>query len=287
MKLASLFQDPPPAYAFELSEAGIAIAEMAKAPLTNFRPLTPGTISVSPLRDNILMPEELAASVRAVVPGVGKRKDVALILPDYCTRVAVLDFDSFPTDHKEQLSLVRFRMKKSVPFDVEAAAVGYWAQPAVDGKLDVVAAVTPIEIIARYEAPFRAAGLNPGFVTTSSLSMLSLVENKQLTVIAKLTGAILTLMVLKDRALKLIRCLELGDIVADLYPTFAYVEDQLGAKAELLLLCGFGAETEQRQRQFESELGIPVEALQARVGSPGETNAGLMGYMQSAMEKNA
>jgi type IV pilus assembly protein PilM len=285
MKLAALFQDPPPAYAFELSEAGIAVADMAKAPQTDFRPLAPGAISVSPLRDNILIPDELAATVRAIVPANGKRKDVALILPDYCTRVAVLDFDSFPTDPKEQLSLVRFRIKKSVPFDVESAAVGYWAQPAVGGKLDVVAAVTPVEIVARYEAPFRAAGMNPGFVTTSSLAMLSLVDSKEVTVVAKLTGKILTLMVLKDGSLKLIRCLELGDIAADLYPTFAYVEDQLGVKAELLLLCGFGAETENRQRQFESELGIPVEALRSRVGAPAENNAGLMGYIQSALEQ--
>src|SRR5258708_39752898 len=173
MNLAAVFKDRRPAYAFEMSEAGIASAEMSKTPQTGFHPLTPGTILVSPLRDNILMPDELAAAVRSLVPSNGnrRRRDMALILPDYCARVAVLDFDSFPTDAKEQLSLVRFRMKKSVPFDVEAAAVGYWAQTST-GKVDVVAAVAPVEIIARYEAPFRAVGMNPGFVTTSSLAML-------------------------------------------------------------------------------------------------------------------
>jgi type IV pilus assembly protein PilM len=286
MNLASLFQDPPPAYAIELSEAGIAIADVSKAPQTEFRPLTPGTISVSPLRDNILMPDELAAAVRAVVPANGKRKDMALILPDYCARVAVLDFDNFPTDTKEQLSLVRFRLKKSVPFDVESAAVGYWAQSAGNGKLDVIAAVAPLEIIARYEAPFRAAGMNPGFVTTSALAMLSLVEGRQVTVIAKLSGKILTLMVLNGGILKLIRCIEFGDLTGDLYPTFAYVEDQLGAQAQILLLCGFGAETEERQRQFQKDLGIPVEAVRSAAGIPGETNAGLIGYLQGTMVKN-
>src|SRR3981189_322479 len=98
MNLASLFKDPPPAYAFEVSEAGIASAELAKAPLTGFHALTAGTISVSPLRDNILMPDELAAAVRSLAPVNGNRKnrDMALILPDYCARVSVLDFDSFP-----------------------------------------------------------------------------------------------------------------------------------------------------------------------------------------------
>src|SRR5437899_9275932 len=165
MKLASLFKDPPPAYAFELSEAGIAVADMTSAPRTAFHPLTPGTIAVSPLRDNILMPDELLAAVRALAPSNGnrKRREMALILPDNCARIAVLDFDSFPADAKEQLSLVRFRMKKSVPFDVESAAVGYWAQAAAGGKVDVIAAVAPVEIVARYEAPFRAIGMNPGF----------------------------------------------------------------------------------------------------------------------------
>ena len=283
MSLASLFKDPPPAYVIELSEAGIAVADVAKAPQTDFRPLAPGTISVSPLRDNILMPDELALSVRSVAPTNGKRKDTALILPDYCARVAVLDFDSFPGDSKEQLALVRFRLKKSVPFDVESAAVGYWPQSSGSGKLDVIAAVAPIEIIARYEAPFRAAGMNPGFVTTSALAMLSLVEGREVTVIAKLSGRILTLMVLSAGILKLIRCIEFSDLTGDLYSTFAYVEDQLGVKAERLLVCGFGTETEERQRQFQLELGIPVEPLRSSVGIPGENNAGLIGYMQSTL----
>ena len=90
---------------------------------------------------------------------------MALILPDYCTRLAVLDFDSFPSDAAQQLSLIRFRLKRSVPFDVESAAISYWAQPAADKKMDVVAAVAPLEIVSRYEAPFRAAGMLPGLVT--------------------------------------------------------------------------------------------------------------------------
>lgn len=280
MSLATLFQDPPPAYAFEVSEAGIASAEVATASKTEFHALTTGTVSVSPLRDNILMPDELAAAVRRLAPvnGNRRRRDIALILPDYCARVAVLDFDSFPPDPKEQIALVRFRMKKSVPFDVESAAVSYWAQ-AGDGKVDVVAAVAPIEIIARYEAPFRAAGMNPGFVTTSSLAALRLVQGRQVMVVVKRSGNVLTLMVLNGGVLKLIRCLELGDVAADVYPTVAYVEDQLGVKAEMLLLCGFGEATEDYRRQFNQDLGIPVEVLKSPMGIPSETNAGLMGYL--------
>src|SRR5260370_7519940 len=99
MKLAALLKDPPPAYAFELSEAGIASADMARTPQTGFHPLTPGTILVSPLRDNVLMPDELAAAVRALAPvnGNRKRRDMAVVRPAYCTPRAVLHFSTFPT----------------------------------------------------------------------------------------------------------------------------------------------------------------------------------------------
>src|ERR671928_152293 len=134
-RLKSLLQDPPPSMAFEISEAGIASARIGARAELEFFPLKAGTLSVSPLKENVVDPDEFSMAVRAVAntQASKKKRDVALILPDYCTRMAVIDFDSFPSDPKEQASLVRFRMKRSVPFDVESAALSYWAQPG-DGK---------------------------------------------------------------------------------------------------------------------------------------------------------
>src|SRR5262249_55715983 len=117
-KLKSLLRDPPPAMAFEISEAGIAAARIGSHTELGFHPLKPGTLSVSPLKENVIDPDEFVMAVRALATAQ-KRREAAIILPDYCTRMTVLDFDSFPTDAKEQASLVRFRVKRSVPFDVE------------------------------------------------------------------------------------------------------------------------------------------------------------------------
>src|SRR5437764_4073946 len=155
--LKAVLQEPPPAMAFEISEAGIAAARIAGRAELDFYPLKPGTLSISPLKENVVDPDEFTTAVRAVAntQSSRKRKDVALILPDYCTRMAVVDFDSFPSDAKEQVSLVRFRVKRSVPFDVDSAALSYWPQPIDGGKrVDVVVVVAPLEIVARYESPF-------------------------------------------------------------------------------------------------------------------------------------
>jgi type IV pilus assembly protein PilM len=291
-RLKSLLQDPPPAMAFEITEAGIASARIGARAELEFYPLKAGTLSVSPLKENVLDPDEFTMAVRAVAntQTSRKRKDVALILPDYCTRIAVLDFDSFPSDPKEQSSLVRFRVKRSVPFDVDSAALGYFAQ-SVGKKVDVVVTVAPLEIVSRYEAPFRSAGLSPGLVTTSSLAALELAPEGGLSVFAKLTGKTLSVLVRQGAVLKLVRCLEmpsadLEDIAGVLLPTFVYIEDNLGGRAERLILCGFGAQTEAAQRRFQEELGVETEPLRSPLGTPGENNAGLLGYLRSIAKNN-
>ena len=288
----SLLQDPPPSMVFELSEAGVAAAHLGAKTELSFRPLKPGALAVTPLKDNVVMADELAMTVREAAPENGnrKRRDVALILPDYSARIAVLDFDSFPADAKEQLSLVRFRIRKSVPFDIESAALSYYAQ-AAGKKFDVVVVVAPLETISRYEAPFRSAGLHPGLVTTSALAALNLVEDRAITVLAKVSGRVLTVMVLEHGRLKLVRCLEvqagdIAEIAADLYPTFVYVEDNFGAKAERLLLCGFGDRMEAARQQFQNELGVEVDPVWSPLATPGENNAGLLGYLRSVGRNN-
>ena len=289
-KIKSLLQDPPPAMAFEISEAGIAAARLGARTELDFRPLKPGTLTVSPVKENVVDPDEFVMAVRSLTPAQ-KRKDVALILPDYCVRIAVLDFDDFPSDVKEQASLVRFRVKRSVPFDVESAALSYWAQPGTNKRVDVVTVIAPLEIVARYESPFRAAGMNPGLVTASGIAAMELAQEGGLTVMAKLTGHALTVLVRDKSTLKLVRCLELAstdleDVASVLIPTMVYIEDNLGGRADQLILCGFGAATGEAQRRFTEELGVTVEPLRSPLGTPGENNAGLLGYLRSIARNN-
>ena len=286
--LPALFKDPPPKYAFELSEAGISFTTIDSARAIKFEPLEAGVISTSPVRDNIQMPDALQASIRAIAPPNGRRKRrAALILPDYSARVAVLDFDAFPSGHEEQLALVRFRMKKSVPFDVDSAILSYYAQPAASGKkIEVVVAVIAFEIIARYEAPFRQAAFHPGFITTSALAALSLVKPDRVTLFAKLSGRSLSIVVLDGSTVKLSRCMEMEDgspaeMESILHPTFIYIEDEMQSKATRLVLCGFGTEVAQLSSRWQTEWGIGVETLQSRFGMPGPVNAGLLGYLES------
>ena len=292
-RLKAVLLDPPPAMAFEISGAGIAAARIESRVELEFRPLKPGTLTISPVKENIADADDFALAVRTLAGAQAsrKRRDVALILPDNCARIVVLDFDAFPSDPKEQLALVRFRLKRAVPFDVESAAVSYCAQPAVNRKTELVAAVAPLEIVSRYEAPFRAVGMLPGLVTVSALAALELAPEGAITVLAKITGHVLSVLVRSKGALKLARCLEMPsaefeDVADVLVPTFVYVEDNLGGRPEKLALCGFGSRTEEAARRLAEELGVETELLRSPLGTPGEDNSGLLGYLRSIARNN-
>ena len=286
---AKLLQDPPPSHVFELSEEGIAFARTAAAEPPGFQAFDGPVLSVSPVHDNVQNADALKAAIEKIVPQDGKKRRAALILPDYCARVAVLDFDSFPSSADEQLALVRFRMKKSVPFDVDTAVVSYHAQAhrqAGSEKIDVVVAIMAREIVTRYEAPFRALAMQSGYITTSSLAMLNIVKPDGLTVVAKLCGRTVSAMVLDGPTLKLSRCIEMespsrDEIESVLHPTFVYIEDELQGKPDRLLLCGFGADSEDVAREWETQWNAAVTPLTSRMGLPSQNNAGLIGYLES------
>src|SRR5579872_263647 len=285
---ANLFQDPPPTHIFELSENGLAFAAVSEPEGAGFTPFDAGVLLVSPVHDNIQQPGLVQERIRASIPPNGKRR-AALILPDYCARVAVLDFDAFPDSHEERLALLRFRMKKSVPFDVDSAVVSYAIQPRRrepgESKVEVLVAIIAAEIVARYEAPFRGLGFHPGFITTSSLASLNLVDPDEVSMLAKLGGQVLSLIVLQGSAIKLTRCVELDndgpeEIEAVLHPTVAFIEDELKASLKRIWLCGFERHPDLGQR-WQAEWKSAVEPLKSQFGVPGSNNAGLLGYLES------
>jgi len=287
--LAAILKDPPPAYAFELSESGIAFAKIGSVPQVNFQPFEEGVLSVSPVRDNVQKPEVLSEHIEALAGSAGGRKrPAALILPDYCARVAVLDFDSFPSGVDEQKALVRFRMRKTLPFDVESAVVSFYAQPRTGGtgKIEVLAAVLANEIVLRYEGPFRSAGFVPGFITTSAIAMLNMLDPDGVTLVVKLNGQTLTAVVLDGSVVKLVRCVEITDANQEemesvVLPTLAYIEDELKTTPKRILLCGLGLSGERVAQGWAQDWNVPVETVHSRYGAPGPANAGLLGYLES------
>ena len=269
----SLLKDPPPEYAFEVAADGLAMSRTRPPAALQRLPIPPGVLIPSPVKDNVTDADELAAIVKALVPTASGRRTAALILPDNSLRLAVIDFETLPPKEEDRLALIKFRLKKTLPFDVDEAALSTFVQAGNK----VLAAVAPVEVIARYEAPFRAAGLQPGLVTCSALALLDLLPRKGAVLVAHRSPGSLTVLALRDSVITLARPLELDtldEIPADLYSTLIYLEDQTAHRPEKLILAGFGATAETAATRLAADLDLAVETLK-------DPNPGLNGFLKS------
>jgi type IV pilus assembly protein PilM len=192
--------------------------------------------------DAVALRTALSGALGAVA---GKSRDVIVVLPDLAIRVVLLDFEALPTKSEEAGPVIRFRLKKSLPFDVEQAALSYDVVRA-DGNIRVVAAVSPRAILEEYEDAFRAAGYSPGVVLPSSLAALGLIDGDRPSLVLKVDPTHITIAAVQNQELRLVRTLdnphganvsaaELGEAVL---PSIVFFEDTFNAKIETIHIGG-------------------------------------------------
>ena len=157
----------------------------------------------------------LVAAVRTALEQVSQRgREVTLVVPDAAARVLLLDFDELPAKPVEALPVVRFRLKKLLPFDADDAAVSYQVMATTRAGMQVLAVAMPAEVLADYESVVREAGFEPGAVlpsTLAALAGLSEGERPMLVVNAGRDGV--TTAIVKGGVLLLHRSVDLGGAV--------------------------------------------------------------------------
>ncbi|MGH9869881.1 MAG: type IV pilus biogenesis protein PilM [Candidatus Polarisedimenticolia bacterium] len=106
----------------------------------------------------------------------GIRTDrISLVVPDHLARVALLPFEQLPRTRREVTELVRWKMKKAVPFKIEEAVVDYEVFPGEHGLgFSVLAVIMPSAIVTEHESVFVRQGIRPGLMDLSTFSLLHL-----------------------------------------------------------------------------------------------------------------
>jgi type IV pilus assembly protein PilM len=287
-------QEPPPDYLFEVTETGLAAVQRRNPASLRVTPFAERAINVSPSEPNITRRDLVEASVPKPVNGNGRGR-AALVLPDYATRISVLDFEEMPADEQQRLALVRFRLRKTVPFSVDEAQVSAVVQPASAQrhKIEVLAAAIARPVLADYEDVLRAAGYQVGQVMPSSLAAVSLCTGSPgaLTLFAKLSTNVLSILLIEDQQIRLVRCVDLSTeendrteqttiITTLLQQTLAFAEDELVRPVQRLVLCGFGATTEEFGDQFEREFGLSWAPVKSRFAPTTQETAGVLGLLE-------
>lgn len=214
-----------------------------------FAALPAGALVPGIAEPNLRIPEAVGEALRTALDATSPRSHaVTLVVPDTTARVFVLDFDTLPEKAAEALPVLRFRLRKMVPFEVDHAAVSYQLLPQSGSgdTLRVLATIMPGAILAEYEAAVRAADYEPGAVLPSSLAALSALESMEPLLTANLSSAALTTSITSGEDLLLFRTVELPDgdaarvaeVQRSVAVAAAYYEDKLGAAARRLHYTG-------------------------------------------------
>lgn len=259
--------------------------------------LAPGCVVPDLTEDNLREPEAVVSALREALGNLGARsRDIVAVLPDASVRVVLLDFEALPDKHDEAESVIRFRLRKSLPFDVDKAKVSYQAQTA-NGATRVVAAVALNSVVEDYESAFRDAGFAPGIVMPSMLAALGGASADRATLVVKVDARTTSIAILDQGQLLLFRTLEntrgvtiSGEQLAeDVYPSVVFFQDTYNTSIEEIFVAGIsdlsgaapalhsqtGAEVKELVRASQLGLGggsIPKWRMAGVVGALLSTN---------------
>lgn len=274
---------PHPLIACEISSDYVAAARWTRtgAGLDGFavESFAPGWVVPTPVEVNLVEAAEVRAAVGRVFSRLrAKNEDVALLLPDAVIRVFVLHFDVFPRKPEEAIPILRWRLKKSVPFEAEETLISYMRQSPRDEGVDIVTALARLRIVREYESLVESMGMSPGVVMSSTLAAVPLLPDGRPALLARVAGNTLTTAIVREGMLCGFRCITLPAdarhvtpqaLLDEIYPLAAYYQDSWSEGISQVRLAGLSERMMEFREPFERELKCPVESLLAGAGDEG------------------
>lgn len=285
-----------PALACEVTPEGVLAARRAKSGDTTlaFAPLATGVVQPGLTAPNLTDSAAVSAAIRKALDEIDAReRDLTLVVPDSAVRVFILDFDTLPAKPQEALPIVRFRLRKLAPFEVEDAAVSYQILRQVSDQTRVLVTVMPAAVRNEYEQAVRAAGYEPGALLPSMLAALAAAPATEPALIVHRSALSVSTAITSGDDLLLYRSLDLpaelesqrDDLLQTVSVAAAYYEDTLHAAPRTLYYVGPGGAEGFASSLGANSAGVVRDLVSTPAGAvtalPKGLVAGVMGALAS------
>lgn len=260
--------------AFRRERSGYALRELHVAPLAE------GTFALGPLGGPVADSAALDAAIGALLARAGTRpRRISLVLPDAWARGMTVELDELPRSPELALEVLRFRMRKLVPYRIEELRIAAAPIERVAGQeetLRVLVLLAAEGVCAALERGFEARHVRLGQVTNGSLARLAALAHRGrlpgLAAVAAVEPEGFTLVFARDGAPVLWRQKSftegLGDddrarlLGAELRLTRTFLAERLGGEELTAALLAAPRDVESFWKQvLESGLEHPVVAL--------------------------
>jgi type IV pilus assembly protein PilM len=252
------------------------------------------SLRASAVEANLVDATAVRTAVQRVLDDVGARgQTITLLLPDEVIRVFVLHFDQFPRTPAEAIPILRWRLKKSVPFEAEETLISYMRQAPREEGVDIVTGLARLRIVKEYESLVESAGAHAGVVLSSTLATLPLLSDDRPAMLVRLAGTTLTTAIAREGILCGYRCttlptaldqLEPRSLLDEVFPVAAYYQDAWSEGIHSVRLSGFGDRLENFRAPLESELGCPVAGLVESALSEGHVSTDVHRLVEQGLD---
>lgn len=213
-----------------------------------------------------------AAAVDRVLERLGRPKRIGLVLADPVAKVSLVKLQQVPTRAQDLEQVIRWQVKKSAPFAIEDAQVGYVAGMRADDGQDFIVTLARRDVIAEYEDLCRAAGAHAGIVDISTFNVVNTAIAASAVpagdwLLVNLAPGWESIAILRGAQLIFFRSHSAdgeGTLADVVHQTAMYYEDRLqGAGFTCALLCGAAAsgEAEALRRSLAERLSTTVDVI--------------------------
>lgn len=165
----------------EISSAGLsfALASGGKTPRVESGlslPFAPGMLTLSRRDPNVNDPKGFVAALKeAHLRLLTKEHSVCVSLPDAVGRVVLLDLEARFKNREEGLDVIRWKLKKSLPFDIGTVHLDYQTlEVKENGAVSLLVSLISRPVVTQYEELLIEAGLEPKLIDFTSFNLYRL-----------------------------------------------------------------------------------------------------------------
>ena len=140
--------------------------------------IPPDSVQINPFKPNILESEPVSAALKSLWSRNRNRPPkICLLLQDRTALAFQLSLETTPSSEKECLELIRFKLKKNVPFRVEDARIGYFIDSGTHDfhSANLWVTVMNPQVLHQYEELIHATlGAECGLVDLATFNLMNL-----------------------------------------------------------------------------------------------------------------
>jgi len=209
------------------------------------------------------------SNVREALKQAGfKGSEIVVVVPDETARIAFITSERLSKTREDQETFIRWKLKKTVPFDVDTAQVAFRVLgPNRSGSgVDILVALSPRSVVEEYETLFDSLGVHAGIVLPSTLAALNLFTAPADDVLfVKVAPDCITTTVFQNRRLQFYRRVTDLPVYDAVYPTIMYYQDKLGGQSlERLVVCGYDSDLRESLELIRIKLGLTAERMEPK-----------------------